>query len=98
MRVGSANICFVSVSFTSGRAAGGALKGAWIWELQLSSLVRYVTSGNFNDTATNRNVLGQTTNLTEGLNYIDLAGFCTGTSATCTYSNGNTTLEAVIWQ
>lgn len=44
------------------------------------------------------NLSGQTSNLTEGLNFEDLAGFCTGTAPTCTYSTTHSTIETIIWQ
>ena len=44
------------------------------------------------------NVAGSYTLVTEGRNFLDLAGFCTGTAPTCTYNSSHSSIEAVIPQ
>lgn len=48
--------------------------------------------------AQSANVAGDSIALTEGINFMDLAGFCTGTAPTCTYTSGHTSIEAIPWQ
>jgi hypothetical protein len=43
-------------------------------------------------------VHGATTTLTEGRNFADLAGFCTGTAPTCTYNASHSSIEVNVAQ
>lgn len=44
------------------------------------------------------NVQGMTATVSQGHNFIDLAGFATGTTPTATYNNGHTTIGMELWQ